>query len=411
MKKKVKNVLFWVLFACLGVNAQMNQYTYKRVLPDIKDTWHAVHIPDEVFNKVASDLSDIRIFGITSTNDTIEAPYVLKLKKGNVSQKEIPFTILNTVYNEKGSYITLEIPTKQSTNQIQLDFEQSNFDWLITLEGSQDQKEWYTVAENYRILSIKNDLTKYKFTSLRFPEAQYHYFKIWIKNTKKPILKSANVINYEVKKADYRKYEGSDFSIQNLKDTKNTIVDVTLQMPVSISYIDIETEDDFDYYRPISIKYIADSIQVQQSKWKSNYRELSSGILNSIEDNIFTCKSTIAQKIRIVIDNHDNQPLKIKKVVVKGYQHELITRFTSPATYYLVYGNDTARMPSYDLNYVSTKIPNNMTAIMPGIQEVIDHAPPMIIQPLFTNKIWLWVVMFLIIVLLGGFTFSMMRKK
>ncbi len=292
-----------------------------------------------------------------------------------------------------------------------MDFEQSNFDWLITLEGTQDRKEWYTIKEDYRILSIKNELTDYQFTTVRFPNAQYHYFRILIKNAKKPVLQSANVTRYEVKKANYREYGIEKLNIQNPKGTKKTIIDVNLTTLVPVSYIGVEVQETFDYYRPISIRYITDSIQTQKGSWKHRYRELSSGVLNSIEDNVFTNANIIAQKFRIVIDNHDNQPLKINKVIAKGYQHELVTRFTNLGTYYLVYGNDNIKKPSYDLNHVSVKIPNEMTTLLPESQQAIDHEEPPVTEPLFANKIWLWAVMGIVILLLGGFTLSMMKKK
>jgi hypothetical protein len=411
MKKKIKIIISLVLLVCFGTYAQMDQYAYKSILPEVTDTWHAISLPDEMFSKISPNLSDIRIFGITNKKDTIETPYLLRLKTEKKSFNKIPFTIINTSYNEKGAYITMEIPTKQPINQIHLDFEQSNFDWLITLEGTQDRKEWYTIKEDYRILSIKNELTDYQFTTVRFPNAQYPYFRILIKSTKKPVLQSANVTRYEVKEANYREYDIERLNIQNPKGTKKTIIDVNLKTPVPVSYIGVEAQEAFDYYRPISIRYIADSIQTQQGSWKPRYRELGSGVLNSIEDNVFTNTSTIAQKFRIVIDNHDNQPLKINKVIVKGYQHELVTRFTNPGTYYLVYGNDKMKKPSYDLNHVSAKIPDEMTTLLPEAQQTIDHEEPPVTESLFANKIWLWAIMGIVILLLGGFTLSMMKKK
>ncbi len=409
MKKKI--IKFLVLLISFGTYAQIDQYAYRSILPEITDTWHAISLPDEMFSKVSPNLSDIRVFGITNKKDTIEAPYLLRLKTEKKSFNKIPFTILNTSFNKKGTYITLEIPTKQPINQIHLDFEQSNFDWLITLEGTQDRKEWYTIKEDYRILSIKNELTDYQFTTVRFPNAQYHYFRILIKSTKKPVLQSANVTRYEVKKANYKEYDIEKLNIQNPKGTKKTIIDVSLKTPVPVSYIGIEVQETFDYYRPISIRYVADSMQTQKGSWKPRYRELSSGVLNSIEDNVFTNTSTIAQKFRIVINNHDNQPLKINKVIVKGYQHELVTRFTNPGTYYLVYGNDKMKKPSYDLNYVSAKIPDEMTTLFPEAQSTIGHEESSVTKPLFANKIWLWGIMGIVILLLGGFTLSMMKKK
>jgi len=46
-----------------------------------------------------------------------------------------------------------------------------------------------------------------------------------------------------------------------------------------------------------------------------------------------------------------------------------------------------------------------------GVEKIIDQKDKKVITPLFENKIWLWIVMGIIIILLGGFTLSMMKKK
>ncbi|GGX10724.1 DUF3999 family protein [Aquimarina muelleri] len=411
MKKKIKFINFFILLFFLESQAQINQYAYKSILPDVTDTWYAICLPNEVFGKVSSDLSDIRIYGITNKKDTIEAPYLLRLRSEKVSKKTIPFSVFNTTYNNKEASITLKIPSKEPINQIQLDFEEPNFDRLITLEGSQNLTEWYVVEKDYRILSIKNEFTNYQFTTVRFSKTLYNYFRIRIKSDKKPVLRSANVIIKEVDGADYQEYDVASFDTQNPKNIKKTIIDLALKTAVPISSIYLQTEEDFDYYRPLSIKYLADSIQTQQGVWKPLYKELTSGVLSSVEKNIFPCRSTIAKKIRITIDNHDNQPLKINKVRVKGYKHELVARFTNPATYYLVYGNKKARKPVYDLNYLSTKIPKGLPVITPDKAQVIKFENTNTIKPLFMNKIWLWSIMLIVILVLGGFTLSMMKKK
>lgn len=411
MKKKINFIKLFIVLFVFKSQAQINQYTYKSVLPDIADTWYAIYLPEDMFDRVSPDLSDIRIYGITNKKDTIEAPYLLRLKSEKVSEKGIPFSVLNTVYNDNGTYITLKIPSKQSVNQILLDFEKPNFDWLIKLEGSQDLKEWYTIEKDYRILSIKNEYTDYQFTTLRFPETVYNYYRIHINSKEKPVLQSAKVIRYKEESADYQKYDVTDFAVQNQNDIKKTVIDITLKNSVPVSYIYLETEHAFDYYRVLSIKYLADSIKTRSGIWKPLYQELTSGVLSSVEENVFTCTSTIAKKIRITIDNYDNQPLKIGKVVVKGYKHELVARFTTPATYYIVYGNKKAKKPVYDLNYLSAKIPEKISTITPGKAQVINFEKSTIVQPLFVNKIWLWSIMVIVILVLGGFTLSMMKKQ
>ncbi|MDH7444361.1 hypothetical protein [Aquimarina sp. 2201CG14-23] len=113
----------------------------------------------------------------------------------------------------------------------------------------------------------------------------------------------------------------------------------------------------------------------------------------------------------MIIDNQDNEPLTIDTIQLKGYTYELITRFTKPATYYLTYGNNKAHQPSYDLQYVSERVPKELKILQVGIEEPIQQKEVEATESLLKNKIWLWAVMLIVILLLGGFTFSMMKKK
>src|SRR4030066_1104579 len=102
MRLKAKISAFLLLMFCSFSYAQMDQYNYKRELQGISAPWHKVILPEEIFGKVAPNLADIRIFGITAAKDTIEAPYLLKLKAEKIVAKDVNFRFLNTTQNEKG---------------------------------------------------------------------------------------------------------------------------------------------------------------------------------------------------------------------------------------------------------------------------------------------------------------------
>jgi len=180
MKLKNKINIILLLFFCTFSYAQMNQYNYKRELQSNTEPWHTIILPEEIFKKVSPNLFDIRIYGINSSNDTIEASYMLQLKKEKIVDTNVNFKLLNSSHNEKGYYFTLEVPTEDAINELKLDFNQQNFDWKINLEGSQNQQEWFTITNDYRILSIKNSETNFQFTKITFPTSKYRFFRLLI---------------------------------------------------------------------------------------------------------------------------------------------------------------------------------------------------------------------------------------
>jgi len=409
MKTKTTLTFLLVLLYSCGFG-QINHYSYKRELIGINEQWHSIVLPNEIFGKISPSFSDIRIYGITTKNDTVEAPYLLKLSKEKTVLKEEPFTLINQSKNEKGYYFTFETPVGISINQIDLDFKQQDFDWRISLEGSQNLQEWFSIIEDYRILSIKNELTYFQFKKVIFPRSKYRYFRLFIKSDNKPDLVSAKLFLTTTTEGNYRKYVLSSLTIDSEKINKQSILDVELESFAPVNKLKINVKSKTDFYRPITIKYLSDSVKTEKG-WRYNYSTLMSGTLNSVEKNEFTFNSALLQKLKIIIDNQDNEPLEIESVEVQGYVHKLVARFIEPATYYLTYGNKQVARPKYDIERFTEKIPSSLTELKLGTEVSIEKSEPKKLEPLFKNKNWLWAIMTIVIVLLGWFTLKMMKQK
>ena len=399
-----------LLLLCINAYGQLEQYHYKRELPGVQDTWHRIVLPNEIFAKVSQQLSDIRIFGITADNDIIEAPYLLRLATGKTSEKEVDFTLINQSRKKNGYYFTFEVPSEDPINRLILDFEQQNFDWQLTLKGSQDQQEWFTLVDDYRILSFKNDLTNYKFTKVSFPAARFGFFRLRIDAEEKPGLTAASIKLIEKTEGKLREYKIKTKKVTQVEQTQQTVIDIELKTPVPVSQVEVGVMENFDYYRPLAIQYVTDSLKTEQG-WRYSYRRLGSGTLSSLEQNVFEFNNTLLQKLRITIHNHDNIHLTPDAITIKGYLHELIARFTEPARYYLAYNQQKASRPNYDLSYFEDRITDSLTTLTLGEEEEIVRKRERIKEPLFENKAWLWGIMTVIILVLGGFSIRMIKSR
>ena len=110
------------------------------------------------------------------------------------------------------------------------------------------------------------------------------------------------------------------------KKGKRTLIDVDFGKVVLLSQLKLNIEDQLDYYRPVNIEYIADSVKTEKGLIYQ-YRNLTSGTLTSLEDNAFGFKGKAVRKLRIRIRNQDNAPLKIGGLTARGYENELQVRF------------------------------------------------------------------------------------
>lgn len=410
MTAKTKITLLLLLPLCSNCFGQIGQYSYLREIKGITKPWHTIILPDQLFGKVSPELSDLRIYGITTSGDTVEAPYLLRRNTEKTDLHELRFQTVNTSHNEKGYYFTFDLSSIATVNQISLEFKQQNFDWRIQLEGSQNQQEWFTLLENYRILSVKNEWTDYQFAKIVFPNSKYRFYRLRIPSKEEPDLRSAKISEYVRIEGALRNYPLESLKINNNKLNKQTEIDIDLSAPVPVSHLKITVSDTFDYYRPVTISYLFDSIKTEQG-WKYNYRTLTSGTLNSIEENRFQFSSTILQKLKITVRNQDNQALTIDTVEIKGYVHELVARFTEPARYVLAYGKGDAQQPDYDIDRFAGKIPETLAPLELGVEQQIAKVVQPETAPLFKNKIWLWAIMTAIMLLLGWFMVDLIRKN
>lgn len=411
MMRMSKLISFIFLTLTLGATAfgQGNRgYRYQRPIEGVVDSWHKITLPCELVGKLTPNLSDLRILGITKGRDTIEVPYIVREGVESSAKQEVRFKIINRSHNELGYFFTFEVPSKESLNSMLLEFSEQNFDWQLNLQGSQDNSSWFTLAENYRILSISNSLTQYKFTEVEFPDAKFRYLRVQVKTTQPPGLLSAKLQYTKVTKGTYCSYGVVKPKVVVDAKQKQTVATVNLACAAPMSCVRLWVHDTFDYYRPITISCISDSVTTHKGRVYS-YETLYSGTLTSMEKSIFKFDNSIAKNIRITIDNYDNQPLNIDSVEVSGNVYELIARFTQPASYFLAYGNKNAYAPSYDIEQFTDKIPADIKPVKLG-KEVEMGVKVKVIAPIFQNKLWLWAIIIVVGAVLSWFTFKMMKQ-
>lgn len=407
---KLKIKLFSLLLLCTSIaNAQTNTYKFKRSITGVNTVWHKMTLPDDLYKKATVSLEDLRIFGING-KDTTEVPYLLKQRADKVTLNDITFKQINQSANPNGYYYTFQSPEINIINQIKLAFKQENFDWKVTLEGSNDNKQWFAILSDYRILSIKNNDTDYQFTKLNFPDSKYHYFRIAVKSTTQPELLEAKISKTDTIKGTYKEVRYKSFDVKNDVSKKETVVDVTLNTPVPLSYLKLNAQSDFDFYRPIKIEYATDSFKTDKGI-QYNYANLYEGTINSLEEPAFNFENTVTSRLKITIQNNDNKPLRLSSLQLKGNIYEIIARFDEPKNEYaLYYGNEKATNPVYEIEEFENKIPVNLTSVNIGAEQQNPAYSIKIEKPLFENKAWLWALMVVIIGLLGWFSFKMLKN-
>lgn len=408
---RLKNIfLSTLLFCSITGYSQFEDYQYKRKLSGISERWHSLLLPNEIYHHCNQDLSDLRIYGITAKKDTLEVPFVLETKADKTVKREVAFKILNKSANSEGFYYTFKIASKSSINQIKLDFEEQNFDWKVTLEGSRDQSEWFRILKDYRILSIENSQTNYQFTDLNFSDSDFEYYRLQIKSKEITEFKQAYLIGRKTKKGVYRYFNSQVIDQIYDEDSGTSQFEIQFINPIRVNQIEIFINEKYDYYRGFNLKYLQDSIKTERGYLKK-YADLIEGTISSLEKNTFNFRNTNFQQLKIIIYNGNNQPLTIDSVVVKGPNQILKARFIEDADYYLVYGKSQDYKPTYDISKFQNNIPESPKPMILGEPTSIEDQNSKKEFQLFESPIWLYGIMSIIILVLGWYSIKMIKKS
>ena len=408
MKNRLFHLLLVLSIFVLVPFTNADDFTYRRAISGVEDEWQQVILPTDLFALVRNDLNDLRVLGITITDDTIEAPFIVRQLIDKRVSKQFQFHLINTSRKQNGYYYTFEVPESQIINEVDLDFENKNFDWRIKLEGSQNQNEWFEILDNFRILSIRNAETNYQFNRLVFPDSQYKYFRLAIRSDEKPELTRATIMKNEVLTGSRVVYQIKSMNTYDEHD--QTIIDITLKQKVPVSDIELLVSNDYDFYRPVHFQYLVDSVETEKG-WKRSYRSIAKGTISSLEQNEFTFETTILDNLRVIVKNHDNEPLDFSGCKVWSYQYVLVARFSESANYFMVYGNPHASKPTYDINHFTDQIPSLMKSVSLGDEEEIVATASKAQNIPILNKYWLWSILMLVIFVLLYFSLRMIKSK
>lgn len=412
MKKLAKYIFLGCLIGFSVNGFSQEGYLYKRKIEVKKDSlnWNSIEIPDEMYDKIKPNLSDIRIFGFKD-NDTIEVRYTIHKNPDFEFDRKQELKIINQSVSDGKYYFTIQTSNK-NINQLGLKFSNKNFDGKVNLEGSHNQNQWFTILEDYRILAIHNSETNYRFEDLFFSDSKYKYYRISISSQEQPNIQSVHSNHYQSKDSlKFRTITIDKLTTKTDKKNKITTIEFSLEKSLPVYAVSVNPSKIIDYNRTVTVEYLQDSTKTEKGIIK-HYSYFSSGVLSSEHSTEFALSGRdlkFIKDFKITINNKDNQPLEIHSVVLKTlYFNILFSVDDYDSDYYLYYGNQNSFAPSYDAYYFNNVEKNNVSLseeiAIPKKEEIVQ-------KPLFENKLWLWGIMILIIGILGYFSLKMISKK
>ena len=407
--------LFTILSLTLATvvsNGQIENYTYKRAINKVAaENYYTIKLLPEILSQSKSNLADIRLFNIME-KDTTEIPYMLNWMGATVKEVSIPFELINDTYNEKCcSYLTLKFNRKQTINQIKLNVIEPNFDKSLKIEGSNDGKEWFTIRAHLRIVRFQNDSENYSYTTLDFKNAEYAYFRIKVDDDGSPRITVTQAFAFEnqLVVGSYDELKVIALTQTENKQQKTSEIIVELPFNYLINHIKIESNSKIDFYRNVNISASTGIVKTPKGDIEG-WSMINTSVLSSIDENMVSCNNFKTKKIKIDVVNYDNEPIRINKVRVFSEQCRLVAKVPVSEHIYLTYGRENDNPPNYDLVYFKENIPDTLSNVNYGAEQIKTTSVSKA-SSLIESKNWLWIAMGAVILIIGYFALSMLKKE
>ncbi len=404
---KPNNFIYLLLIFICGQCPGQSDFRYSRKIGSVtKEGWYALSLPSEIFKDLDNDFSDLRVYSVRD-NDTLELPYLIDVRTDKVTYEKVDLSLFNKSSRNGVLFLTFELSLSQNVNSIDLEFQESNYFALVTLEGSMDRNDWFEVTKDQRIVSIQNASGNYRLSTVGFPLSEYRFLRVRVKGDTPMTFKRASFQYNKVKSGAYHSLP-LNWSVETDKKTKETFVNITLHDYVPVSAVSLRTDNKEDYYRSFRLEYVRDSSRIEK-RWIKYYQTAYEGNLTSFTENDFKFREVPAKKMRLVIRDRDNQPLSIRSVSAEGPDVKVLS-YLKPGKNFLFYGGAGVALPSYDLAYFENKIPDSamVATLEPEVTILVEEDHD---SPLFQNKAWLWSIMGLMIGGLGFYTMKMIKSK
>jgi hypothetical protein len=370
------------------------------------EQYYRIILNSQITSRLRPDYGDIRIYN----NAGNEVPYLLKTAQPvNLSNEFKNYEIIERSY-KKGccTYLVVRNVKKEKIDNIILKIKNADASKKIKLSGSDDNKTWFIIKEDYNFNSIYSSTESVVEQMLAFPLSDYEYFRIDIDDS---LSNPVNILSAGYYVSRFKNAEFIDIPLPSVKQRdsvklKKSFIDISFDKPYYLDKILFEFSGSENFYRDAELMMLDPSDTTRQFGFFTGMT-LSSRSENSIETSRLWVKD-----LMLVIHNEDNSPLKISSVQATEKKSFLIARLKSGDAYILKYSDDNLGVPAYDLRYYEDKIPASPPEI--NLSSIINIENKAEVKekftPFFKNTWFIWGAIILVALLLGLMTVRMMRE-
>jgi hypothetical protein len=309
-----------------------------------------VIVPLAVFDKSGAELGDLRLFDSTNR----EIPYAIRIRKEIDEVEEFEGSLFNHAQVGSASEASVDLGEEpEEHNQVEIETMGTNFRRQVSIEGSDNGRDWRVLNNSGVLLSFKSENNAVESNRVSYPASRYRYLRVRVQSDALTDNQAPRITGVTAMKAVREKGQWASWSVpvpsyQLLRNqgahASAWTIDLGARAPCD--RLTLEVDDD-SFSRPFEVESVDDEQHVQL---------IASGTLtrhSGDEDKplviVFDDEENV-RKLRLQITDHSNPTLNITSIQASAPARQLVFELKEPASQplRLYFGNASVPAPHYD---------------------------------------------------------------
>ncbi len=406
----MKQLYIILITSLIAISNYAQNYQWKASINEVDVSgYYKIYLDPDIISQLEHSFPDIRI--LDKNNN--ETQYILKKQKTVLNKnKKIELKITKNKHRKFKHYTEIQIENekKYSISNLILRIVNTHNPVFVKIFGSDNLDNWYILKDNFPAVPDITDSDSTEIKIMDIPESKFKFFKVYFYDYEEKPIEITNVYyhNLEDIRAEYIQLKSP---IISQKDTLNkTIITLEFEKPEFIDMITFRISGPEYYLRKVQMlkKDTISNTHMKNEFYDQLKKEFYLGSLKSNRINLYDYK---AKKIEFIVENKDNQPLIFLKANAYQLKNYIVAYLNQDNKYTLIYGNEKANFPSYDLPYFKDTIPKILPETSVYNIKKINGAADKI------NKIWtfptsyLWYIIGFLLIVLLLISFKLLKER
>jgi len=342
-----------LLAAVILAGPSIPYFRYQRPVQAQPGGQRFVAVDEQIWKNARRDLGDLRLY-----SGQQEVPYALAVEHGSRENDNKDVSVLQQSVTGGKTQFLIDMTDVPEYDHIDLKLAAKNFVAHARVEGQDDLhgKQWALLAD-----SILYDLSKENLggnSMLRLPLSTYKYLRVTIDGPVKPtdIVGATSEFRQE-QKAVWRDVGGAPTVAElpasaargdsSRGNGKATVLNFAVPENVPVDRVTLDIDPAQPNFRR-SVQVTSDKDDYIGSGKIDRVHMVRSGQKIDSDDYDVNFSAVGHKTIKVIIDNGDDPPLKIKSALLQQLEHRLY--FDAPASgpLTLYYGDEKLDPPVYD---------------------------------------------------------------